>query len=96
MIARYLGCRPEIDRQAFRAAYSALGAQRNLKIMGIFARLAIRDGKARYLDLIPRVWRHLMRDLSHPALAGLAGWEARYVPPPEPATLARISASLAR
>ncbi len=96
MIARYLDCRPEIDRQAFRAAYSALGAQRNLKIVGIFARLAIRDGKARYLDLIPRVWRHLMRDLSHPALAGLAGWVARHVPPPEPATLARIAARVAR
>jgi hypothetical protein len=92
MIARYLGCRPELDRHAFRAAYSALGAQRNLKIVGIFARLAIRDGKPRYLDLIPRVWGHLMRDLSHPALAPLAGWVARHVPPPEPAALARVAA----
>jgi len=91
MIARYLGCRPGLDGQAFRAAYSALGAQRNLKIVGIFARLAIRDGKPRYLDLIPRVWGHLMRDLSHPALAGLARWVARHVPPPEPAALARVA-----
>ncbi len=93
MIARYLGHRPALDGEAFRAAYSALGAQRNLKIVGIFARLAIRDGKPRYLDLIPRVWGHLMRDLAHPALAPLAGWVARHLPPPEPATLARVAAA---
>jgi aminoglycoside/choline kinase family phosphotransferase len=92
MIGRYLGRRPEVDAEAFRAAYSALGAQRNLKIVGIFARLAIRDGKPRYLDLIPRVWGHLMRDLSHPALAPLAGWVARHLAAPEPATLARVAA----
>ncbi len=92
MIGRYLDRRPEVDAEAFRAAYSALGAQRNLKIVGIFARLAIRDRKPRYLDLIPRVWGHLMRDLAHPALAPLAGWVARHLPPPEPATLARVAA----
>jgi hypothetical protein len=92
MIARYLGRRSEVDAEAFRAAYSALGAQRNLKIVGIFARLAIRDGKARYLDLIPRVWGHLMRDLAHPALVPLAGWVARHLPPPEPPTLTRVAA----
>jgi aminoglycoside/choline kinase family phosphotransferase len=91
-LARYLGCRPGLDGQEFRAAYSVLGAQRNLKIVGIFARLALRDAKPRYLDLIPRVWGHLMRDLSHPALTPLAGWVARHVPAPEPATLAHVAA----
>lgn len=91
MIGRYLDWWPDQDAEAFRAAYAALGAQRNLKIVGIFARLAIRDGKPRYLDLIPRVWGHLMRDLSHPALMSLAGWVARHVPPPEPAVLARVA-----
>jgi hypothetical protein len=93
MIARYLERRTMVDPTAFRAAYSVLGAQRNLKIAGIFTRLAIRDGKPRYLDLIPRVWGHLMRDLSHPALASLAKWVARHLPPPEPATLARVAAA---
>ncbi len=92
MIGRYLGRRPELDAAAFRAAISSLGAQRNLKIVGIFARLAIRDAKPRYLDLIPRVWAHLMRDLADPALAPLAGWVARHLPPPEPAALARVAA----
>ena len=45
-------------------------AQRNAKIVGIFARLFRRDGKPRYLGYLPRVWSYLDRDLEHPALAG--------------------------
>ena len=92
MVGRYLAARPEIDADAFRAAYAILGAQRNLKIIGIFARLAQRDGKPRYLRLIPRVWAHLQRDLAHPALARLAAWVARHAPAPEPDVLARAGA----
>jgi aminoglycoside/choline kinase family phosphotransferase len=91
MILRFLKRCSALEPVAFRAAYAALGAQRNLKITGIFARLAIRDGKPRYLDLIPRVWSHLARDLAHPSLAPLAAWVARHVPAPEPATLARVA-----
>jgi aminoglycoside/choline kinase family phosphotransferase len=94
MFARYLAARPELDADAFRAAYAILGAQRNLKIIGIFARLARRDGKPRYLSLIPRVWGHLQRDLSHRALARLAAWVARHAPAPEPAVLARAGAKV--
>jgi aminoglycoside/choline kinase family phosphotransferase len=47
-------------------------AQRNLRILGVFARLSLRDGKARYPGLIPRVWAHLQAALAHPALAPLA------------------------
>ena len=58
----------------FRADYARLGAQRNVKIIGIFVRLWRRDGKPRYLDLIPRVWAQMERDLAHPALAPVAAW----------------------
>ena len=64
----------------FDAAYAILGAQRNAKIIGIFARLWKRDGKPRYLELIPRVWRYLERDLAHPALAEVAHWFEANVP----------------
>jgi len=64
----------------FLADYARLGAQRNAKIVGIFVRLWKRDGKPRYLDLIPRVWGLLERDLSHPALAPVAAWFAANVP----------------
>lgn len=64
----------------FAADYAALGAQRNAKIVGIFTRLAQRDGKPRYLDMIPRVWRAMERDLAHPALAPVAAWFADNIP----------------
>jgi aminoglycoside/choline kinase family phosphotransferase len=80
------------DLAALDLAIATLGAQRNLKIVGIFARLWLRDGKPAYLDLIPRVWRHLMRDLSHPALEGLANLVNRHIPPPEAPVLARLRA----
>ena len=65
-----------------RAAFACLSIQRNLRIMGIFARLARRDGKLRYLDLIPRVWGHIQRDLAHPALSELAPLIAAHIPAP--------------
>jgi N-acetylmuramate 1-kinase len=64
----------------FLADYARLGAQRNAKIVGIFVRLWQRDGKRRYLDLIPRVWGLLERDLSHPALAPVADWFDANIP----------------
>lgn len=79
MIDRYLS-RTGADRETFLADYARLGAQRNTKIVGIFVRLAKRDGKPRYLDLIPRVWRQLERDLAHPALAPVAAWFDANVP----------------
>lgn len=74
----------------FRAIYAALGAQRNLKIIGIFVRLWRRDGKQGYLDYIPRVWAYLQRDLAHPALADLRRWVGAHVPAPDPAVIGRI------
>jgi N-acetylmuramate 1-kinase len=53
------------------AAAAVLGIQRNLRILGIFARLARRDGKTRYLGLLPRVLAHVESDLAHPALSPL-------------------------
>ena len=66
---------------AFRTLYATLGAQRNSKILGIFARLAKRDGKRGYLTHIPRVARYLERNLAHPALARLSAWYRRELPP---------------
>lgn len=55
----------------FAAAAALLAVQRNLRILGIFARLAAQDGKRGYLALMPRVWGYLQGDLAHPALAPL-------------------------
>lgn len=64
----------------FRADYALLGAQRNSKIVGIFTRLNARDGKPKYLAMIPRVWAALERDLTHPALAPVARWFDANIP----------------
>ncbi len=65
---------------AFEGDYALLGAQRNAKIVGIFTRLWKRDGKERYLPMIPRVWEAMERDLAHPALEPVARWFAANVP----------------
>lgn len=78
MLDHYLS---QIDAgQDFSADYARLGAQRNAKIVGIFARLWQRDGKPRYLSMIPRVWDALERDLAHPALAPVAAWFDTNIP----------------
>lgn len=73
MVQRYLSA-TGMPQERFDAAYRVLGAQRNSKIVGIFVRLAARDGKCQYLNYLPRVWKHLERDVTHPALAELKQW----------------------
>ena len=85
LLARYCSARgahsQHFSGDQFRTLYATLGAQRNSKILGIFARLAKRDGKRGYLAHIPRVARYLERDLAHPALADLRRFYARELPP---------------
>ena len=64
----------------FKTAYAVMGAQRNAKILGIFVRLAERDGKPHYRDLIPRVAAHFQNNLQDPKCADLKAWIEAYVP----------------
>ena len=47
----------KIDEKSFRNDFLILSVLRNLKILGIFTRLAKRDKKKNYLKLIPYTWR---------------------------------------
>lgn len=76
----------------FRQGYAVLGAQRALRIIGIFARLCLVAGKQGYLPLIPRVWAQLQRNLAAPSLQPLAKLCDRLLPPPTPENLTRIGA----
>ncbi|MCF2871500.1 phosphotransferase [Octadecabacter sp. G9-8] len=60
------------DRTAARSAFHVIAIQRNLRILGIFNRLARHNGKTGYLDLIPRVRAHLRTDLEAPICADIA------------------------
>lgn len=89
MIAHYTAA-TGLDPQAFRAAYHVLGAQRNLRILGVFARLSLHFGKPHYVDFIPRVWGLLLRDLAHPALAPLSDHVLEDLPEPTDTVLQRL------
>ena len=53
----YLKKQKKLDKQKFRNDFEILSVLRNLKIIGIFTRLAVRDGKKKYLKLIPYTWK---------------------------------------
>ena len=46
-----------INKNNFKNDFEILSVLRNLKIIGIFTRLAIRDEKMKYLKLIPYTWK---------------------------------------
>ena len=52
----YIDMQYNLNELKFKNDFDILSVIRNLKIIGIFTRLAIRDGKKRYLKLIPRAW----------------------------------------
>lgn len=77
---RYFAQRPGVEREAFMADYAALAVLNEARILGVFARLIVRDGKPRYRQFMPRLWGHLQRNLRNPALAELKRWFDRHVP----------------
>lgn len=83
MIARYTNASGILPSE-FEADYALLGLQRNLRILGIFARLSLAYGKPHYADFIPRVWGHIETNLRHPALHDIAPLIQTALPEPTP------------
>ena len=52
----YINKQIKLDKIKFKNDFEILSILRNLKIIGIFTRLAIRDRKKKYLKLIPYAW----------------------------------------
>ncbi len=52
----YMTLQSKLDKSKFNNDFYILSILRNLKIIGIFTRLASRDGKKKYLKLIPHAW----------------------------------------
>lgn len=59
------------EQATFDERYALFAAQRNCKILGIFVRLAKRDGKTRYLDMLPATRRAVTQACAHPSLEPL-------------------------
>lgn len=54
----------KVSATQFQRWFDEMAAQRHLKVVGIFARLSLRDGKHGYLQDIPLVYRYLLNELS--------------------------------
>ena len=52
----YLKKQKFINKNSFKSDFDIISVLRNLKIIGIFTRLALRDNKKKYLKLIPYAW----------------------------------------
>lgn len=74
--------RPEVDGADVERAVAVLGAQRAMRILAVFTRLAGPGGKPGYRAFLPRVERRLAENLAHPALAPVAAWCAHWRPGP--------------
>lgn len=65
----------QLSHQQYLEDIRWTGIQRHLKVIGIFARLYRRDGKAAYLNEIPRVFRYLLDALEEtPELSDFYRW----------------------
>jgi aminoglycoside/choline kinase family phosphotransferase len=62
----------EIEAGQWLRYCDLMGLQRNIKVVGIFARLYYRDGKAGYLEMIPRFYEYVTSTLRlYPEFSGI-------------------------
>ena len=80
--ARAAGLAGGLEPDSFLRGFDLMGAQRHLKVLGIFSRLWLRDGKAGYLRDMPLTLRYLLAVVGeHAALRAFADWlQIRIVP----------------
>jgi aminoglycoside/choline kinase family phosphotransferase len=76
MLERF--CAPMSAQEAaiFKQWYRVLATQFHCRVIGQFIRMAIRDGKMRYLEMIPRLADYIELGLQDPMLAPLKDWFA--------------------
>lgn len=68
-----------VSEEQWQRWFDLMGLQRHLKVLGIFARLSLRDGKSAYLNDLPRVLDYVIEVLriyapTHGAFANLLHW----------------------
>ena len=82
MLTYYVAAMKELDAHfdadAFDAAYAVLGAERALRLMGLWPRLLKRDNKPHYLAHMARTQDYLRRNLAHPLLSDLSDFVERH------------------
>lgn len=63
------------DLARFRREFDLMGLQRHIKVLGIFSRLYLRDGKQRYLADVPVVMQYVVKVAAlHPEMKAFLDW----------------------
>lgn len=74
-LAMELKLMPEVNEATFMYWFDTMGLQRHIKVLGIFARLALRDNKTDYLQDLPLVVRYVLDHADqHSEFAPLSHW----------------------
>lgn len=74
-MAYELGLLSNVSTDQFLKWFDTMGLQRHIKVLGIFARLWLRDGKDRYLHDLPLVIRYTIEVAEqYPETASFADW----------------------
>jgi aminoglycoside/choline kinase family phosphotransferase len=91
------GMLKQVDSKRLRHDLDLMGLQRHLKVLGVFARLAIRDKKTGYLADIPLVIRYILEvTRDYPDLAPLAEFRQWFVEHLLPKTESLLNVNLER
>lgn len=76
------GVIPPVEPVQFQRWFDLMGLHRHIKVLGVFARLWLRDGKSRYLADLPLVMRYTLEVAQrYEALNEFAAWFEREVVP---------------
>lgn len=72
----------DVDSARFKRWFDLMGLQRHIKVLGIFARLSLRDGKHGYLNDLPTVVNYVRTVAAvHADAAAFLGWFDRKILP---------------
>ena len=67
----YYLTRTKFEKKKLKNDFDILSIQRNLKILGIFTRLHVRDKKSSYLKFFPYTWKLIEMRLKNPIFLNL-------------------------
>ena len=74
-LAIELGLMDAIDEDKWQRWFDTMGLQRHIKILGVFARLALRDDKSAYLNDLELTWRHIISTAKcYPQMQPFVSW----------------------
>jgi aminoglycoside/choline kinase family phosphotransferase len=77
-----VGIMPPTSKDQFITWFDLMGLQRHIKVLGIFSRLSLRDGKHQYLNDLPQVLEYVRSVLArYPVLEAFGAWfEGKLMP----------------